>query len=209
MKLRLRITLFFLFCFIFGCSQSTIKNLSSQGENIICFGDSITFGAGAVHGNDYPSQLSKLLGQDVINVGRPGDTTVSALARLDNDVLTKNPYIVIVILGGNDSLRRLSYMKTFDNLRQIIRKIHSAGAIVALGELGPFTMAGYRKDYRRLARQEGAVLIPNVLKGIFGNPDYMSDTIHPNAQGYKKLAKKVYDAILPIIEDSNKLRGSL
>ena len=210
MKTVSKITLLCFACFfIYGCAEPIIKNLSSTGEKIICFGDSLTFDSGIVHGNDYPSQLSVFLSDGVINAGRPGDTTFSALSRLDKDVLSKNPFLVIVILGGNDLLKRLSKMKTFDNLRQIIRKIHSAGAIVVLGELGPFTMAGYRKYYRKLAKEEGAVLIPNVLAGIFGDPDYMRDTIHPNAEGYKKLAKKVYDVILPIIESNRKLRSNL
>ena len=54
----------------------------AAGQRIIAFGDSLTFGTGASGGMDYPSQLSKMITRPVINAGRPGDTTASALQRL-------------------------------------------------------------------------------------------------------------------------------
>ena len=79
-----------------------IKNSQPIGENIICFGDSLTFGTGATRGMDYPSQLSKMISRPVLNKGVPGDTTARALARLDQDVLSQSPRIVLITLGGND-----------------------------------------------------------------------------------------------------------
>jgi len=43
-------------------SRREIKNISSKGKNIICFGDSITFGYGVNPGEDYPAALAKLVG---------------------------------------------------------------------------------------------------------------------------------------------------
>ena len=68
--------------------QPPIKNPRPAGENIVCFGDSLTYGTGASQGMDYPTQLSRLIGRPVINAGIPGDTTATALARLERDVLT-------------------------------------------------------------------------------------------------------------------------
>ncbi|MBN1843812.1 MAG: hypothetical protein JW883_16220 [Deltaproteobacteria bacterium] len=59
-----------------------IQNTNPSGENIICFGDSLTYGTGATGGMDYPSQLSSMISEPIINAGVPGDTTASALARL-------------------------------------------------------------------------------------------------------------------------------
>lgn len=79
-----------------------VTNARPQGENIICFGDSLTFGTGASQGKDYPSQLSELIKRPVINAGVPGDTTERALTRLEEDVLSRSPRIVCLTLGGND-----------------------------------------------------------------------------------------------------------
>lgn len=49
--------------------------ITPVGENIICFGDSLTFGTGAPSDKSYPAQLAEMLGQPVINSGVPGDTT--------------------------------------------------------------------------------------------------------------------------------------
>ena len=83
-----------------------VKNARPTGESIICFGDSLTYGTGASQGMDYPSQLSRLIGRPVINAGIPGDTTATALARLDRDVLSLSPRIVLITLGGNDLKNR-------------------------------------------------------------------------------------------------------
>jgi len=80
----------FLLIFPASCS-SPIKNLDSKGENIICFGDSITYGAGAGKGLDYPSILAKFIGRKVINAGISGDTAPSALDRIARDVFRKRP----------------------------------------------------------------------------------------------------------------------
>lgn len=185
----------FLIIFLTSCS-SPIKNLDSQGENIICFGDSITYGAGAEKGRDYPSILAKLIGRNVINTGVSGDTTSSALNRVVRDVLERDPYLVIVELGGNDFLQGLPKEETLANLRKIILKIQKKGSAVALADVscGVF-LSGYRKDYKRLAKETGSILIPRLLGGILDNPSLKSDNIHPNSSGYKIIARRVYKSI--------------
>jgi len=68
---------------IVGCGSpyDDIANLDSRGSRIVCLGDSITRGHGSSPGRDYPSRLSELLGVPVVNAGRGGDTTGSALGR--------------------------------------------------------------------------------------------------------------------------------
>src|SRR5207244_13108579 len=75
---------------------SKVKNLNSRGANIIAFGDSLTAGYGAAAGEDYPSALSKMIGVPIVNAGVSGDTSEMALARLDGDVLARQPRMVIV-----------------------------------------------------------------------------------------------------------------
>ena len=171
---------------------SRVRNLESNGTNIIAFGDSLTAGYGAAGGEDYPSGLAKLIGREVINAGVSGDTTDAALARLDADVLQHSPRIVIVGLGGNDFLRGAPIASTEANLRAIVKQIQASGAmVVLLGFNFPSLTASYGKMYARVASDEKCLLIPDLLDGIIGNPSLKSDEIHPNARGYALMAERI------------------
>ncbi len=171
---------------------SKVTNLGSRGSGIIAFGDSLTAGYGASAGEDYPSRLSGLLGKEIVNAGVSGDTTEAALARLDGDVLARDPRIVIIGLGGNDFLRGAPISSTEVNLREIVRKIHAAGAmVVILGYRFPSLSVSYEKMYDRVAEDEKCLLIPDLLDGILSNPALKSDEIHPNARGYALIAERV------------------
>lgn len=184
-----------------GCAKREIKNIDSRGENIICFGDSLTAGEGAEPGNDYPSILARQIALPVINAGEAGDTTYNALKRLQRDVLKKEPLMVIIVLGGNDFLKKVPPQETFKNLEIIVERVQNAGAIVVLAELhSGIILSGYAKGYRRIARKYKAVLIPELLDGIINKANLKSDHIHPNASGYKIMAKRIANAVQPIIE---------
>jgi lysophospholipase L1-like esterase len=170
----------------------------SDYRMIICFGDSLTYGTGAGEGMDYPSQLSQMLNKPVINAGVSGDTTGRALSRLKRDVLSKNPDIVMITLGGNDLKNGVSKDTAFRNLRQIVESIQKQGAEVIIGGLKfPLRDRGYGKGYQEVADQTGAVLIPNMFEGIMGNRKLMSDPIHPNDAGYMVIAQRFYQAMRP------------
>jgi lysophospholipase L1-like esterase len=170
-----------------------------SGETIICFGDSLTYGTGASKGMDYPTQLSRLVGRPVINAGVPGDTTATALNRLDG-LLEKRPRVVLITLGGNDLKNGIPRQTAFANLRAIIRSIQAGGALVIIGGIDiPFYGKGFGESYRKLAEASGAVLVPNVFAGIMGRRSLMSDPIHPNSQGYTIMAQHFYRALQPYL----------
>ena len=165
-------------------------------EIILCFGDSLTSGTGAGDGMDYPSQLSRMVAKPVINAGVPGDTTARALKRLERDVLAKSPDIVLITLGGNDLKNGLAREVAFKNLKKIVESIQKSGARVIIGGLQfPLRDRGFGRGYAELADQTRAILIPNILEGIMGNPKLMSDPIHPNGNGYKIMAERFYEAM--------------
>ena len=177
-----------------------IRNATPTGENIICFGDSLTYGTGAAKGMDYPSQLSKIIGKPIINAGIPGDTTGSALKRLERDVLLKNPKIVLITLGGNDLKNRVSKEIAFQNLKAIVQSIQDRGALVVIGGISiPLYGRGFAKAYEELCQDTGSVLINNIFEGIMGNSQLMSDFIHPNAKGYTIMAEKFSNALEPYL----------
>jgi acyl-CoA thioesterase-1 len=168
-----------------------VKNLGSRGTTIVAFGDSLTAGYGAAAGEDYPSRLSAISGVTVVNGGKSGDTTESALARID-DAIAGNPRIVIVGLGGNDFLNGIAIQTTEANLRTIVRRIQSAGAmVVLLGFRFPSLTAHYESMYERVAEEEGCLLIERTLSGILTDPALRSDQIHPNAKGYDLMAQRI------------------
>ena len=184
-----------------ACAKPEIKNVDSKGSSIICFGDSLTFGYGAGPGEDYPAALAKLVKLPVINAGVDADTTFLALERLENDVLDKNPRLVIVEFCGNDFLKKITKEDTVKNLEKIIDRIQERGAMVALVDIsaGMFFQE-YRAAFRRLAAEKKAIFIPVILSKIITNPAMKSDFFHPNARGYKIVARRIYKSIAAYIK---------
>jgi acyl-CoA thioesterase I len=181
-------------------SRPAVRNSEPTGENIICFGDSLTFGTGAAENMDYPSQLSRMISRPIINAGVPGDTTAMALARLYGDVLSRSPRIVLITLGGNDLKNRIAKETAHQNLREIIVAIQEQGALVIVGGISiPVWGRGFGEMYREVCRETQALLIPDIFDGIIGDKHLMSDPIHPNGRGYAIIAQKFYRAMQPYL----------
>ena len=174
---------------------------ATAGSSIIAFGDSLVAGYGASPGQDFVSVLSRRLRTRIINAGRNGDTTAAALARLDRDVLARYPRVVIVLLGGNDFLRRVPRDQTFSNLSSIVERIRGRGAAVVLVGINPGVFVDpYGSPFEDLARRLEAALVPDVLEDILGHGELMSDTIHPNDRGYAMMADRVEPVLRGLME---------
>ena len=186
-----------------GCAKREVRNIDSRGKNIICFGDSITFGYGAEPGGDYPSALTKMTSIPVINAGIDGDTSTEAIKRIKSDVLDRNPLLVIVEFGGNDFLRKIPQEVTLNNVREIIDKIQAQGAMVAVVDISTgMILKEYHSAFYNLAGEKGAIFIPPILSGIITNPRLKSDFIHPNADGYNVIAQRIYRVITPYLNQN-------
>jgi len=173
-------------------SVGNVRNLDSRGANVIAFGDSLTAGYGVSAGEDYPTRLAAATGITIINAGVSGDTTEGALARLEKDVLPRDPRIVIIGLGGNDYLQGVSIATTEANLRKIVEKIQGAGAmVILLGFRFPSLNADYEAMYKRVGHDGQCLFVANVLSGILTDPQLKSDEVHPNARGYQLMADRV------------------
>jgi len=191
-------------CSVIGfsaCAKKEVKNINSSGENIICFGDSITFGYGVRPGEDYPSILSKMVNMPVINAGLDGDTSISAFKRIEKDVLDREPFLVLIEFCGNDFLKDISQDITVNNIRAMALKAQGQGAITAIVDVSAgLFLRDYRLKFSELARETGSIFIPAVLSGIITNPSMKSDFMHPNKEGYKIVAQRVYRAISPYLK---------
>jgi len=188
-----------------GCAKQEIKNIDSKGVNIVCLGDSLTYGYGVDKGADYPSLLSRMVDIPVINAGVDGDTSIEGLKRFNSDVLEKKPLLVIIEFGGNDFLKQVPMKLTFNNITEMIEKAHSNGAMVALIDISAgMLFAEYRVQLSKLAKQKGAILIPSILEGIVTNPSLKSDFLHPNNKGYDIIAQRVHREISPYFQKNKK-----
>ncbi|HEY0010643.1 MAG TPA: GDSL-type esterase/lipase family protein [Candidatus Paceibacterota bacterium] len=167
--------------------------------SILAFGDSLVAGYGATTKGGFVTLVSNETGVPIQNLGQGGDTSESAKKRLPVAVARK-PDVVLVLLGGNDALRRTPVETTQANLDTIIASFKEGGAeVVLLGVLGglPF-QDPYPAMFESLAEKRDAIYVPNVLSGLIGKQEFMSDSIHPNEAGYARIAKRV----LPAVEEA-------
>jgi acyl-CoA thioesterase I len=180
--------------------KTTVRNIDSPNTTIVAFGDSLVHGVGATPGNDFISLLSARIGQPIINLGISGDTTRKGLARVQ-EVTAFKPRIVILLLGGNDYLQKIPKEETFSNLSAIIKEIHASGsAVLLLGVRGGLLRDTYGSDFKDFAKAHEVAFVPNVLDGLIGNQELMSDTIHPNDAGYIKIADKVEPILQKLLQ---------
>ena len=159
---------------------------------------------------NYPAQLQSKLQADgykarVINGGISGETSTSALARVDW-MLNTQPDIVIVETGANDALRGVDLELTQKNVDEITRRFTESGAVVVVAGLQIIQNLGqdYTDDfagiYPAVAKNHNAILIPFVLEGVAANPDLnQADFIHPTAEGYAVMVDHIYPFILEAI----------
>ncbi|MBX4210368.1 arylesterase [Candidatus Parcubacteria bacterium] len=179
-----------------------IENFPSHGTDVIAFGDSLVVGVGSTPGNDFVSLLAYRFNTPIINAGVSGDTTAQALNRLHNLGIFQSPKVVIVLLGGNDYLQRIPKQETFNNLSTIVKEIQAHGAaVLLLGVRGGVITDVYDEEFRNLAKRLHAAFVPNVLDGLLGNSDLMSDGIHPNDKGYKIIADKVTPVLKKLLRE--------
>ncbi len=148
-------------------------------------------------------------GTPVVNAGVDGDTTGSALNRLERDALIQDPRLVVVALGGNDVLRQMSRETTLENLDRIVAGCVDQGARVVLvhAKFGLFSDP-YQKGFEAVAKRYGALLVHDVLGGILGNPKRMYDRIHPNDEGYDLFARRVAEVVGPLLQEADSRRSA-
>ena len=180
--------------------EVSITNYPSTGTDIIAFGDSLVEGVGATEGNDFVSLIAQEIGHPIINLGRSSDTTALGLERI-GELEKYNPKVVIVLLGGNDYLRRVPEAQTFENLSKIISYIHGRGAVVLLlGIRGGLFRDHFDEEFEKLRDTHHTAFVSNVLEGLLGDSKYMSDEIHPNNAGYAQIAERVLPVLKELLE---------
>jgi len=185
----------FLFLLLFACTntQLTLSRLPDDAV-ILAFGDSLTSGVGAPPGSSYPEILENLINRKVIKSGIPGETSGEGLVRLPSELATHRPKLVLLCIGGNDLLRRMDLEKTAGNVSRMVQMIRNSGAeVVIIGVPKPGLVLSTARFYKTISEDMEVPLEGSLLPDILAESKLRSDPIHPNAEGYKRLAEGIAD----------------
>lgn len=198
-----------------GCQKTSKLSPIAPEATVLAFGDSVTFGTGAAAGEDWPSLLAKQTGWRIENAGVPGDTAQAAKARMQGLLDEHAPALVIIEIGGNDFLQRRPQKVVKEDLRPLIRAARQSGAqvvIIAVPELSALAvLAGRPSDasiYRELGDEEKIAVINGVFADVLSRAELRADPIHPNSQGYRKMASEIHAQLktLGLADDAARAR---
>lgn len=201
MTLKRSLLLLLATCVVAACSHPK-HDAVPAGTTVLILGDSISYGTGANKGEDYPSILAAKSGWAVVNAGVPGDTSADGLKRLPDLLEEHTPKLVLVELGGNDFLRHVPHDQISQNLRAILKQIKAKGipvVMLAVPKPNVFGAAvGSLSDdplYELLGKETQTPVVSDVLSDVLGKNALKSDTIHPNAAGYRLVGENLAEAL--------------
>lgn len=183
--------------------EETNSSTGTVTRSIVAYGDSITSGEADPGSESYPSRLSRIIGETVVNRGVGGISTCRASNNVDS-ILTRKPRIVLILLGTNDALAYHVLANSKECLRNIVRQVKKAGGKPILATIPPMTgdmsvlmtrvneMNGH---IRSLASEEGVKLVDVAAEFGSGEGLLLADGFHPNATGTQIIAFAFADAL--------------
>ena len=178
----------------------------AAGKTILVFGDSLVAGLGLPESDGFVAQMQAALdkhgaGATLVNGGASGDTTATALGRLDW-ALGDNPDGVLLELGANDMLQGIPVATIRQNLDAILQRLSAAKLPVFMAGmkanpgLGADYVAAFDALYPALAQKYGATLYPFFLDGVASDRSLnQPDMLHPNARGVAVIVEKMQPMI--------------
>lgn len=189
--------------FAIGCGDTPKYTAMPSGTKVVALGDSLTFGYGADKSQSYPVILAQKTGWNIINMGVNGDTTKDVLNRMDS-VISENPKLVLLGIGGNDVLRRVNASETRANLVSIIKALQDKNipvVLIAEPHLSASALFGKASDnpvYKDVASEMNVPLLEKAWSTILSDDKLKSDQIHANGVGYAKFADDLYQFLKEI-----------
>jgi lysophospholipase L1-like esterase len=168
----------------------------APNEVVLAFGDSLTHGTGAAQSESYPAVLERLIGRKVVAAGVPGEVSEAGLARLPGALEQVQPRLLILCHGGNDFLRKLPEGQASANVRAMVRLARDKGVDVVLVGVPKLGLTGAPAAfYADIAREFQIPYEGGALKAVLTDNALKSDWVHPNAQGYARIAAAVADLL--------------
>jgi lysophospholipase L1-like esterase len=188
----MRVTALTLVACLCGCGGGPKIKALEPGAIIVAFGESLTEGSGASEEESYPAVLATLAGCKVINAGVPGEVSEEGRQRLPSVLREHKPDLVILCHGGNDMLQRVDEAVVAAHVQAMVEAAQAAGAdVILLGVPRPGLFLKAPAFYAEVAKRCGVPCDVKILPEILATRALKSDTIHPNAAGYRKLAQRV------------------
>lgn len=181
-----------------GCGGSPQVHPIAKGAKVVALGDSLTFGYGADKTQSYPAILAQKTGWNVINMGVNGDTTTDVLNRLDK-VVALSPKLVLLGIGGNDVLKRVSASNIKANLIAIINTLQGKSipvVLIAEPHFSASALFGKASDnpiYQEVADELSIPLFADEWSRILSDKALKSDQIHANGAGYQEFAQNLFE----------------
>lgn len=182
--------------------------------NVLCFGDSLTTCGG--EGGRFSDILQDRFPRHrIMNRGASGESFADAVARLERDVLSARPDVVLVEYGANDWWGDKRPPEAWaQDLDDILGRLRAAGALpVVLGVFGDMldeqgtrvpkpggTDARgmrFRELEKSVAARHGCPYVANIQERIVGRRCCWTDRNHPNELGNRYVA----DTLEPVLED--------
>jgi len=174
---------------IAACGDAPRHAAIPPGTKVLALGDSLTYGTGAVEGA-YPDRLAEVSGWALINGGIPGNTAAQGCGRLPALIDEHRPALVLVMLGGNDFLRRRPETEVTSALEACVSSARAGGAEIVLMPV-PHPGLGRLSNaplYDETAKRLGVPVADAGLAALLGDRSKRADPIHLNAAGYRELA---------------------
>jgi lysophospholipase L1-like esterase len=185
-----------------ACGSEVKQDALPSGSAVLALGDSLTEGVGVKREEAWPALLAEQTGWAVVNGGVSGNTSSDALQRLPALLDEHKPVLVLVMLGGNDMLRKIQQQQTVDNLAKIIVLCRASGAQpVLLGTPQPslagavFQSLSAPDFYRELAEAQQVTLIEDAMAEVLSDPRLKADQLHPNAAGHVLFTEKLLEEL--------------
>jgi lysophospholipase L1-like esterase len=185
-----------------ACGKEQKETALPPGSAVLALGDSLTEGVGVKTEEAWPAKLAETTGWVVTNGGVSGNTSDDALQRLPALLEQHKPMLVLVMLGGNDMLRKQPQQETVVNLARIIALIKVNGAKPVLLATPQPSLAGAVFQhlsapdfYRELAEAQQVPLVEDAMAEVLSDPQLKVDQLHPNAAGHALFAGKILEEL--------------
>lgn len=133
-------------------------------RNVVCLGDSTTYGYMITRKKVWPSILSNKFAEEgkeinIINKGINGDTTSGMIARFERDCLNENADLLILMGGVNDIFMFQNIDKIKDNIKLIVETSNKNNVDIIL-----FTPIPFIKEIFTFFEADNLDLFENTLK---------------------------------------------
>jgi len=177
---------------LISCKSSPKQTPLPPQARVLAFGDSLTFGTGAMPEESYPARLQAEIQREVVNGGLPGETSSEGLKRLAIWLDEYEPRYLVLCHGANDFLRSLSEEKAAENVRAMVRMARDRGMDVMLIAVPKFGLKRPPPEfYEQIAEEFDIPVDKHILDDVARNGALMSDLVHPNAEGYGLIATAI------------------